>query len=41
MDLEASKQGLAAKKEQCSLWKASYESTKESRTAEKNVIEMV
>jgi len=35
----AARAGLAAKKEQCALWEANYQSTKASRTAERNVVE--
>jgi len=35
----AARAGLAAKKEQCALWEANYQSTKESRSAERNVVE--
>jgi hypothetical protein len=31
----AAREGLAAKKEQCALWEANYQSTKASRTAER------
>lgn len=31
----AAREGLAAKKEQCALWEANYQSTKASRSAER------
>merc|ERR1712170_332038 len=37
----AARAGLAAKKEQCALWEANYQSTKASRTAERQVVEKV
>jgi len=37
----AARAGLAAKKEQCALWEANYQSTKESRSAERSVVEQV
>lgn len=40
-EAEAAREGLAAKKEQCALWEANYQTTKEARTAERHVVEMV
>jgi len=37
----AAREGLKAKKEQCALWEANYQSTKASRTAERTVVEKV